>query len=228
MARKSRYPYRDLGFTDYLTWIKGFAKWFGDQEGKPDYPTHLGDGLEEAIEDYHKAVNNWERLKSLRGGKYKIVSGAFKALRKQIVRIRIALPTIAPDSHVLADFGISKAASQDHDILCVDAEICVNHWNELCDPDPPAQFEPVRFYFEKLAELLDNHANAKRAYGEVMFDALAAQNELVRARKACDVIERRIFRWYRACYPDTKDEFWTATDWGASRGRRGRPKKVEK
>jgi len=226
MSRKTRYPYRDLGFGDYLSWIKRFAKWFGDQVGMPDYPTHLGDGLDDAIDDYHKAVSNWHGVKSRRGGKYKILMTEFKALRKQIVRLRIALPTIAPNPPILAEFGISNPVSPDQDVLKIDAFNCVRHWEELCDPDPPAEFLPVRDYFEELIVLFDKYKAAREVYSRVAMEAFAAQNELIRARKVCNSIERAISQWYRSRYPDTKDEFWTATDWGASRGRRGRPRKA--
>jgi len=86
---------------------------------------------------------------------------------------------------------------------------------------------PVKSYFEDLIILFDKYTDARKVYSKAAMDAFAAQNELLRARKVCNEIERAIFQWYRSRYPDTKDEFWTATDWGASRGRRGRPKKVK-
>ncbi len=221
MPEKSRRPERDLYHTDYLLWINRVENWLEGELGKPDYPSHLAPDLPPLIAAFASALSIWDALNELQATRGEVFTNAATNLRKQLILVKTALPTVLEDPPVLGEFGLDRVIPRDRDDLFVMAQTCVNHWNELCDPDPPPEYGPMisdftvlAGYFSDLQATMENYYNTHNA-------AQQAQNDMIEAREACHELERKIFNWYNARYQDSTAEWWTGTQWGASGGGSG-------
>ena len=223
MPEKTRYPAHQLSHADYLGWIRRVVKWLGTQVGKPDYPAVLADALCDCVDEYEAAAIAWANLRSVSGGKHKVYIEAFKALRKHVVMVRKLLPLVAEDPPILGEFGLAGKIERDMDDLRTRVNGAVKHWQEVCAPDPPVELLPVQADLDKLVDLMNDFEATRLVYMQNYMAAQQAQNRVLTTRTACHKAERKIFRWYRAHHPRTNGEWWTATEWGASRGRPGRP-----
>jgi len=224
MPEKTRYPAHELSHADYLGWIKRVVKWLGNRVGEEDYPAELADELAVKVEEFERALLEYDGLRSVVGGKHEKYVRAFGALRKQMIMAKKLLPIFAPNPPVLGDFGLAGKIEHDKDELSTRAAVVAGYWEDICDPDPPPEFSSVASDMDKLVELFDGFIVARNEYEQTYIAAEGAQNDMIEARAACHKVERKIFRWYRAHHPKTRGEWWTATEWGTSRGRR---KKVE-
>jgi len=224
MPEKTRYPAHELSHADYYGWICRVRNWLNTQIGKPDYPAHLVSDLAALIDDFKAAMNEWNALRHSVGGKRKVYDATFKALYKQVAMVKKLLPLLNLDEPVMGRFGLIGRIERDRDRFSGRAQGVVNEWNELCDPDPPPEYEPLAEELDKLVDLNSAFVAARKEYYETLNASQQAQNLVLTTRAACHKVERKIFHWYRAHHPKTRGEWWTATEWGTSRGGR---KKVE-
>jgi len=220
MPEKSRYPAHEFSHADYLGWICRVRNWLNTQIGKPDYPAHLAGDLAGRIDEFKAALSEWNALRSAVGGKHKVYDAAFKALYKQVAMVKKLLPLLALDEPVMGEFRLIGRIERDRDHFHGRAQGVANKWNELCSPDPPVEYEPLKSELDKVVELFDDFDSARKDYFATLNTSQQAQNLVLTTRTACHKAERKIFRWYRAHHPKTTGEWWTATEWGTSRGKR--------
>jgi hypothetical protein len=75
-------------------------------------------------------------------------------------------------------------------------------------------YAPVAAGCNDLAPLLAIYDSARAIQVTSDGEYNQRQNEKVSAREAHHIIERKIFNWYAANYPDGQDQYWTQTPWG--------------
>ena len=134
--------------------------------------------------------------------------------------VKKLLPLLALDEPVMGEFRLIGRIERDRDHFHGRAQGVANKWNELCSPDPPVEYEPLKSELDKVVELFDDFDSARKDYFATLNTSQQAQNLVLTTRTACHKAERKIFRWYRAHHPKTTGEWWTATEWGTSRGKR--------
>ncbi len=215
--KKSRRPY-DLSYDDYDNFLLGIPIFAEDHSSDPDfYPKYAL--IPPLIEDYHEkysAYVNAQNLADVARDAY--IDDSINPLRDALVGLRRLLPALFDDDSMLGAFGINKDIETDVDKLIVQAEICRDHWAQLCDPDIPPEYLPVQGKLDAIAGLVSAVLDSREAYAEATRDVKIAQNELLAARELVNHEERRMFNWYRGLYTDPQDEFWTETPWGKAGG----------
>ncbi|MCD6418395.1 hypothetical protein J7M00_06395 [bacterium] len=217
MPIKTRDPH-SLGASDYLSWLKRVLEWLGDHSGDPDFPSHLTGGFEDKITAFKNALTNYNKLKELSDwGKSDLFDRAFKVLFEKLRTIQIALPTVAPNPPVLAEFGLAEPIPNDKDDIYIVAQNALAHW---ADVSGEPQFAPLTSDFTELQNLLDDYVAKRDEYYDIFNQKQTAQNEMLQTREECNKQERSIFTWYRSRHRIPTDEWWTETPWGASSGKK--------
>ena len=213
MPIKTRDP-KSLGNADYLSWLKRVLEWLGDHSGDADYPAHLTTGLDAKIVAFENALTAYNSLKELSDeGKSDLFDAAFKVLYEQLRRIQIALPTVAPNPPVLAEFELSDPIPNDKDEIYLLAKNVLARWATVAN-EP--QFAPVKPDFAILQTLYDDYVVKRDAFYDIFNQKQTAQNDVLTTRAACNEQERAIFTWYRSRHRIPTDEWWTETWWGKS------------
>ena len=215
--KKSRIPY-ELPFDDYDNFLNGLPLFADDHSADPDFYPHYA-LIPPLIDDYHVkfiAYTDALNIEDERNDEYH--DDAIEPLRDALVGLRRLLPALFDDDSMLADFGINKDIEVDVDKLIVQAEICRNHWAELCDPVMPPEYAPVQGKLDAVAGLITNLIDARHAYAEAVREKEIAQNALEISREAINHEERRMFNWYRGLYTDPQHMIWEESPWGTSSG----------
>ena len=208
-----------LGYDDYKYWIrKEVLKFFVDHEGDSDFPSHLvpdiGD-FETMIDAYDAAFNPYFNLIDLANAKNKLFSNAAEALSDKLQQIKYALPTIAPDPDILAQFNLASQIPNDRDLLMTVAENALSHWDDVSG-EP--MFAPIVGDFDALQTLYDDCVAKQDVYVDTEDQRQATQNAVLATREALHVVERQVFNWYRSRHPNGQDEWWTNSPWGKTSG----------
>jgi len=219
MAGKTRYPDR-LGHPDYLTFFLTIMNFKEHQIAAGTWPAHLNADLQILYDNLKDAITDYDQKRRFRIEKASpALDKATLPLYKRILSLKEALPTLFDgDETVLAEFGIAGDIPSDRDELFIVATNCVDHWNEICTPDPPAVYAPVVPFFDDLLAKFPAFNAARLAYIDALRYEEEAQDLVLATREACNHIERLIFHWYSALWLDPEDENWTHTPWGTSSG----------
>ena len=222
MANKTREPER-LNHTDYLSFFEEIINFKQRQVADGTWPAHLTANLTDHYNALNTIIKSYFDKRKLRIEKASPALGKTKLpLYKRVLSLKDALPTLFDgDTTVLVEFGISGDIPSDRDDLFIVVGNCVDHWNGLCDPDPPPEYASVVPFFDDLITLFPAFNDARLDYINALRDEEEAQNEMLDVREACHHEERLIFHWYRALYMEPDAEEWTATPWGASGGGNG-------
>jgi len=222
MAGKTRYPDR-LGHADYLTFFLTIINFKEREVAAGTWPAHLSADLNALHGSFESALKDYDKKR-----KYRIkeaspaLDDATLPLYKRILSLKEALPTLFDgDETVLAEFGIAGDIPSDRDELFLVASNCVDHWNALCTPDPPVEYEPAVPFFDDLLDKFPAFTDARLDYINALRDEEEAQDLVLATREACNHEERLIFHWYCALWLDPEDENWTHTPWGTSSGGSG-------
>jgi len=218
--KKSRTPY-ELAFDDYDNFLRGLPLFADDHSADPDFYPHYA-LIPPLIDDYHAkytAYNKAQEHEDKMNDKYH--NEAITPLRDALVGLRRLLPALLDTEDILADFGIKQVIQTDVDKLIVQAEICRDHWAELCDPTMPPEYAPVQGKLDAIAGLITTLIDARHAYAEAIRDREIAQNALEVSREAINHEERRMFNWYRGLYTDPEHMMWEESPWGTSSGGEG-------
>jgi len=215
--KKSRRPY-EFAYDDYANFLEGIKLFATDHSSDPDfYPNYSL--IPSLINDFQA---KWQTYVSAQEAEDEANDQfhdvALSNLRDALIGLRRLLPALFDDDSMLAAFGIKQEIQTDVDKLILQAEICHDHWAELCDPDVPPEYGPVADKLDAVSVLLDTLLDSRQTYAEETRDREIAQNALGDSREAINHEERRMFNWYRGLYTDSEDEWWTETPWGKSGG----------
>jgi len=208
--KKSRRPY-DLSYDDYDNFLLGLPLFEADHSADPDfYPNYAL--IPPAMADYHIKYSAYVNMQNLEDEARDVyIDESIAPLRDALVGLRRLLPALFDDDSMLANFGINNEIETDVDKLIVQAEICRDHWAELCDPVVPPEYLPLQGKLDAIAGLITTLLDNREAYAEAIRNSEIAQNALLASREAVDHEERRMFNWYRGLFTDPEDEWWTET-----------------
>ena len=215
--KKSRRPY-DLSYDDYDNFLLGLPLFEADHSGDADfYPNYAL--IPPLMEDYHVKFSSYVDAQNHEDdARDDYIDDSVTPLRDALIGLRRLLPALFDDDSMLVDFGINVDIETDVDKLIVQAEICRDHWAELCDPAVPPEYLPVQGKLDAIGGLITALTDAREAYAEATRDREIAQNALADSREAINHEERRMFNWYRGLYTNAEDEWWTETPWGKASG----------
>jgi hypothetical protein len=218
--KKSRIPYK-FAYDDYDNFLRGIELFADDHSGDADfYPNYAL--IPPLIVDYHTKFSAYVNAQNQEDeARDAYLDNSIKPLRDSLVGLRRLLPALFDDDSMLADFGLNVDVETDVDKLIIQAEICRDHWAELCVPAVPPEYLPVQGKLDAVAGLLVAVEDNREAYAEATRDREIAQNALLISREAINHEERRLFNWYRGLYTNPEDEWWTETPWGKSSGGSG-------
>lgn len=208
-----------LSYDDYKGWIRlEVLKFLVDHEGDSDFPSHIVPDIgafETMIDAYDAAFDPYFTLIDQANAKNKLFTTAAEALADKLQQIKYALPTIAPDPDILADFNLASGVPEDRDLLLTVAGNALTHWADV-SADP--MFGPVVGDFTALQTLYSDCIDARLVYVDREDQRQAAQNSVLATREALHVTERKVFNWYRSRHPNGQDEWWTNSPWGKTSG----------
>jgi len=214
MPKKSRFP-QQLGWEDYLSFMRELLLWLVSQLGKPDHLPALEVGLEAKVDDYEAVHVVYAAKKNLAPELRKLKDSAIEELREALKRIKMTLPVFFPDPAVLGEFNLAQAIQEDEDELYIQASACMAHW-ALVSADP--EYATLVPDFTVAQAAFDDFKTKRETY-TITFQAMqAAQNDMEQLRIPIQEQERKMFDWYRSRYPDANDAWWTDTPWGTSSG----------
>ena len=212
MPKKSRFP-QQLGWEDFLSFMRELIMWLASEAGNPDHQPTLQAGLVDKVNDYEAALTTYMMKKDLAPEQRKLKDSAVKELRVALTRIKDSLPVFFDDPDVLGQFGIAGSIETDEDELYIQASGCMGHW-AMVSADP--EFAPLVPDFDAAQAAFDDFV-AKRETYTLTFQAMqGAQNDMEELRIPIQEQERTIFDWYRSRHPDANDPWWTDTPWGTS------------
>ena len=214
MPKKSRFP-QQLGWEDFLSFMRELLLWLVTQVGKPDYLPELEVGLSAKVDLYETALALYAAKKNLAPEQRKLKDAAIEALREALTRVKATLPVFFPDPSVLGEFNLAQEIKTDEDELYIQASACLAHWALVSAL--PEYLTLVPDFTVAQAAFAD--FVAKRETYTITFQAMqAAQNDMEQLRIPIQEQERKIFDWYRSRYNDSIDPWWTDTVWGTSGG----------
>ena len=204
-----------LSYDDYLYWSRfELLKWLSEHIADADFPTHIvGDlsDLTAKIDAYETALTPYGNLIELTNGRNKLYSDAADNTTAKLQQIKTALPTIAPDPIILAEFNLAGPVPKDREKLYLVTKNALAHWADV-SADP--LFTPMVPDFTTLTALFADLTTTRDNYIDTDDQREATQNLVLSTREAIHVIERETFTWYRSRHPDGKEEWWTNTPWG--------------
>lgn len=214
--KKSRTPYQ-LKDNDYDNFLLGLEKYAVDHGADPDFYPHWAI-LEPLIAAYHTAFQALVAAKQLIKDTKRDFDAAVKDLQENMTQLKRQLPVLIRDEGILGHFALEDEVPDDVDLLKVNARICRDYWDSLCDPAPPAEYAQLVDKLDAMASLITAVEDTQRAYADairVREDARIVKDE---ARDACNKEEREMFTWYRGIWTDPEDTHWSATQWPRATG----------
>ncbi len=222
MAKKTREPAR-LGHADYCKWFEQMIGFKEDRIADGTWPTHLNANFQALFNELWDAWDTYDRLKNeLKGTTYKAYDDASKPVYDRLVSLRELIPTLFDgDDAVLGEFGMARKVPRDKEDLFTMASGCLEHWDDITDPDVPPEYAPVADMFAEFQDEYDTFQAAYTAYIAKTRDVEEAQNLLLEKRELCHHKERLIFHWFKGLHKDGEAEWWTATLWGRTGGGSG-------
>jgi len=217
--KKSRTPYY-FKDDDYDNFLRGIEKYHDDHGGDPDFYPHWAI-LAPLIGAFHADFQAYKAAQQLIEDTRRNFDEKVKELRENLIGLRRQLPVLIRDDSVLGHFGLEDDVPEDVDLLLVNARICRDYWESLCDPDPPVEYDPLAGKLDATSALVDDTEDAQRAYADAIRGREEARVVKDEAREAVNDEERGMFAWYRGIWTDPEDDRWSATPWGASGGSSG-------
>ena len=196
--------------SDYGEFTLSTEEFLGDDRSLPNRPTQWVADQAVAGLAFRNALDAMNFALATRKGASDTIENTIKAMKQKLSWMRNILPT-------LIEPGIMKLFGFDEKIPTLYAEIkdyadTADAYWQTVKLEP--LYAPVSAGCNDLAPLLAIYDSARAIQVTSDGEYNQRQNEKVSAREAHHIIERKIFNWYAANYPDGQDQYWTQTPWG--------------
>jgi hypothetical protein len=196
--------------SDYGEFTLSTEEFLGDDRSLPNRPTQWVADQAVAGLAFRNALDAMNFALATRKGASDTIENTIKAMKQKLSWMRNILPT-------LIEPGVMKLFGFDEKIPTLYAEIkdyadTADAYWQTVKLEP--LYAPVSAGCNDLAPLLAIYDSARAIQVTSDGEYNQRQNEKVSAREAHHIIERKIFNWYAANYPDGQDQYWTQTPWG--------------
>ncbi len=214
--KRSRDP-NNFSDDDYGNFLTGIEKYHDDHGADPDFYPHWAI-LAPLITEFKAKLQDFVAAKQRIISTKEVYDAVVVDTRENMLQLRRQLPVVIRGENVLGKFGLEDEVPEDVDLLLVNARICRDHWADLCDPAPPAEYLPLQSKLDAMAGFVTSIEDSQRDYADairVKEDARLAKDL---ARDAVHKEERGMFNWYRGIWTDPEDTHWSSTPWPRSSG----------
>ena len=219
MPKKSRDP-NNFNCSDYISWLLEIVDIRERLIATGEWPMHIDADFVTLRNELMDAQADYEDKRQ-----YLVKTAtpaheeAAEKVYKRIVMFKRLLPTLFDgDEAVLTEFSINEEIPIDRDELVIMAKNCLDHWNEITDPDVPPEYTPVEAFFTEYATECADFEAAHDAHIDATREKEIAETLVDTKREACHKAERLIFTWFRGIHIDPGEKWWEDTPWGTASG----------
>ena len=214
----TREPYNldDGQYGEFADKVKDFL---AGENSMPDRPTQFvaeqiirADAFIALLIEFNAAETNLSNATA-------VVQAAADGIKAKLRWFKYILPTMIIGADTLVvEFGLDGEMPEDFTKLKNLGDEVWAHWLVR---RAEVIFDPMRDDGNLLEGLLtsyDNAISAQNVAQNLYHNKSVAKSD---ARDSYHELEREIFNWYRAHYPDPKHDYWVKTPWGKSSGGSG-------
>jgi hypothetical protein len=196
--------------SDYGEFTLSTEEFLGDDRSLPNRPTQWVAGQIAAGLAFRNALDAMNFALATRKGASDTIENTIKAMKQKLSWMRNILPTLI-EPGVMKLFGFDEKIPTLYAEIKDYADVADAYWQTV---KLLPLYAPVAAGCNDLAPLLAIYDSARAIQVTSDGEYNQRQNEKVSAREAHHIIERKIFNWYAANYPDGQDQYWTQTPWG--------------
>ncbi len=199
-----------LSDSDYGEQTNIIEQFLGDDRSLPNRPTHLVADQAATGLVFRETLDAMNSALAARKTATDIIKNTVASMDTLIRWMRNILPTLSDES-ILLPFGLDRKIPDGYAELKDYADTIDAHWQTVkLEPF----FAPVAARMDELAPFIATYESARAAQIVANGEYEQRQNEKDIARSAHHEVERLIFNWYIAYYPDGQDIYWENTPWG--------------
>jgi hypothetical protein len=216
---------RLISDSEYGEFCKVLKHFLSDDASLPHRPEYLVAEQAAFTAEFNTAVDVMNFARNEMVGASLHLKNTITKLDKKVRWMRNIIPTLVSNKRqILISFGLDVKVPRAYEELKNYADAANGHWQTVkLDP----LFAPVAAGCNELADLIAEFEANENIQMDKIGEYHQKQNAKDLARLGHQRIERAIFRFYVAFYPDGQEDYWTQTPWGRAPKGKKKEKPVE-